>query len=601
MAIGYTREERAALDGRAHALLEACPDVAAYLRLGLERDPDHEALVYLRTALDPEPVVTSARDFLGLLGAATRWLRRQGVGRGDVVSLFAPNCTATQVAYWAAMSAAAVQPLNLLFTREAIIAQVNAVKAKILFAPPPGAPGGLREKVEDLQAQCPSLTRIVSLPLDGRVAFDDEDLFADLRPAALETPDPNAICALLPTGGTTGVPKIVPLSHRNVVSSSIASMLAADTCPTDRICVVLPLFHVGGAFCATLPALAAGATIVIPTAGGFRNPDVVAHFWRLCEAQRVTISGLVPTGLAAAASVSKAGADLSRLRLFVTGASVCPPEIERRFLDVWEGDCVRQIYGMTEFAGAMTSTPHDREQRAGSVGLPTALAEVAVLAGGKIYRGSSPSGEILARGPQMFSGYCDPRQVGASFHEGWLRSGDLGRIGEDGEIYVTGRAKDVIIRGGHNIDPAGIEDVALKFPGVGLAAAVGRPDPYAGETPLLFVSATPGKSIDEPALADFVQAGVAEAPARPRSIIVIDEMPVTPVGKIFKPRLREIAAEAAAREALAVAAPEGGWDVVAAHDHRGLVLRAKAPAAAVEAIRAELGKLPIVFEIVAGD
>ena len=341
--------------------------------------------------------------------------------------------------------------------------------------------------------------------------------------------------------------------------------------------------------------------MVLPTAGGMRNPDAVANFWRMIETSRITISGGVPTVLAAASSVSSAGADISRLREIVTGGSVCPPEIERRFLAQWPGGAVRKLYGMTEFAGAITQTPTNFEERLGSVGVPVALAEVAVLSGGALYRGPSPSGEILARGPQMFGGYFASGEVGASLYEGWPRSGDLGRIGVDGEVYVTGRAKDVIIRGGHNIDPASIEDVALKFPGVALAAAVGRPDPYAGETPLLFVSPAPGQSIDEAALADFLQAGVAEAPARPRAIIVIDEMPVTPVGKIFKPRLREIAAEAAARDALSFAAPGGDFEVVAAHDQRGLVLRAKVSSGAVETARAELGKLPIAFEIVAYD
>jgi fatty-acyl-CoA synthase len=253
---------------------------------------------------------------------------------------------------------------------------------------------------------------------------------------------------------------------------------------------------------------------------------------------------------------------------------------------------------MTEFAGAFAQTPVDREQRAGSGGIPVALADLAVLAKGEIYRKSTPTGEILARGPQMFSGYLDPRQVGATFHEGWLRSGDLGRIGEDGEVYVTGRAKDMIIRGGHNIDPADIEDVALRFPGVGLAAAVGRPDSYAGETPVLFVSPSPGASIDRAALADYVQSGVAEPPARPRAIVVIDEMPTTLVGKIFKPRLREIAAEEAARELLSSALPGVSFEVAAVHDDRGLLLRAKVPAGDVETARAELGKLPVGFDIV---
>ncbi len=122
MAIAYTAEERAALDAKAQAILDACPDVGAFLRRGLGGEPKREALVYLRTALDPAPVVTTAGEFLGLLNAATHWLRRNGVGPADVVSLLAPNCTATNFAYWAAMSSAAVQPLNLLFTREAIAA-----------------------------------------------------------------------------------------------------------------------------------------------------------------------------------------------------------------------------------------------------------------------------------------------------------------------------------------------------------------------------------------------------------------------------------------------------------------------------------------------
>ena len=117
----------------------------------------------------------------------------------------------------------------------------------------------------------------------------------------------------------------------------------------------------------------------------------------------------------------------------------------------------------------------------------------------------------------MFGGLFTTRgQIGASFHEGWLRSGDLGRIGEEGEIYVTGRAKDVIIRGGHNIDPTAIEDVALRFPGVGLAAAVGRPDAYAGETPMLFVTPSPGAAVDRDALAEFIEGGRDRA-ARPPS------------------------------------------------------------------------------------
>jgi fatty-acyl-CoA synthase len=600
MEVGYAAAERAALNVKAREILDRSPDVGAFIRHGLSPRPEVPALIYLRTARDPAPVVTNAGEFLGLMNATRQWLRREGVGPDDVVAVLAPNCTATAAVYWTAMSSATVLPINLLFSREAIVALVNAVGARILFTPPPGAPGGLFEKVEGLEALAPTLKRIVALPLDGRVAFDGETISPIADGGDEAAPLPEKTAALLPTGGTTGTPKIVPLTHRNIVSSSIGAMLAAGVGPTDRCLTALPIFHVGGAFCTSLPTLGAGGTIVIPTASGFRSPEVVANHWRIIAEQGVTLGGGVPTMIAAAADAPLDGADLSRLRLCIVGGSICPPEIEKRFLAVWHSDCLRQIYGMTEFGGSITQTPHDRAQEPASAGLPVALAEVAVLAGGEVHLGpSTPTGEILVRGPQMFSGYLGCPRETQPFYEGWLRSGDLGRIGAHGEVYITGRAKDLIIRGGHNIDPTGIEDIALRFPGVALAAAVGRPDPYAGETPMLFVTPAPGANIDRTDLADFLTAGVMEPPARPRAIEVIMDMPVTPVGKIFKPRLREIAAEAAALDALAVALPGVACHVAAAHNERGLTLSVRVPASGVEAARAELGRLPIAFEIAA--
>jgi fatty-acyl-CoA synthase len=602
MAVPDITVEIAALDARARSIIDECPDVFRLIARGTAIDPEHEAIVYLRTPLDPAPIVTTARSFLGLVSAAGRWLRENGVGPDDTVSILAPNCTAVSVAYWSAMSFATVHPLNLLFSRDAIEAQLAAARTKILFTPPPGAPGGLFEKVEGVADAVPTLQRIVTLPLDGSVAFGDETLSPDFawRDPSLSAASHDRVVAILPTGGTTGVPKAARLTNRNVTASAVASMLAFDGRPGDRILIALPLFHVGGAFVGALSALAAGATQVIPTAAGLRNPEVIKNFWRIVEAQRITIGALVPTALGAVAEALVGGADISSLRLFATGASVCPPEIERRFLAAWPGDCVRQVYGMTEFAGAITQTPHNAGQKPGSVGFPVALAEVAVLAGGELHRGPSPTGEIVARGPQVFAGYADSRHGRGAFHDGWLKSGDLGRIGADGEIYVTGRIKDVIIRGGHNIDPAGIEDAALGFPGVALAAAVGRPDPYSGETPMLFVSPSAGASIDCTALGHFVEGRIMETPARPRAIVVIPEMPLTPVGKIFKPRLREIAAEAATRDMIASAAPGLAADVCAATEvERGLVVTVKAPFAHCETLRAELGKLPLTANVVA--
>jgi len=179
----------------------------------------------------------------------------------------------------------------------------------------------------------------------------------------------------------------------------------------------------------------------------------------------------------------------------------------------------------------------------------------------------------MVRAPHVFCGYIDPRQTEKAFHEGWLRTGDLCRIDEEGQISVNGRLKDIIIRGGHNIDPCAIEDVAMLYPGVALAAAVAAPDAYAGEVPMLFVSSQPGARLDTEELASFIGERVLEPPARPKIVEAVAAMPVTPVGKIFKPRLRELAAERAAGDLLAAACPRASTKIVASHDgERGLVL-----------------------------
>ena len=191
----------------------------------------------------------------------------------------------------------------------------------------------------------------------------------------------------------------------------------------------------------------------------------------------------------------------------------------------------------------------------------------------------------------------DRGQTEEAFYRGWLRTGDICRIDADGFIYVMGRAKDVIIRGGHNIDPRTIEDAALGFPGIALAAAVGRPDAYAGEVPMLFVSAQPGASIDPRALVDYMQDRIMEPPARPRAVSIVAEMPVTAVGKIFKPKLREIAAGEAARELLKAEGLSDDVSVQAITDpSRGLYLLLKAPSDYLAQAKNLLEKFPVRIE-----
>jgi len=597
--------DEAAREGEMQAALAACPRILDLIARGAIADGDAAAILYLRSPLDPNPVTISYDRLLGAIKAAETFFRAQGVGKQDTVAMLLPTCPAAIAAIWGAAACGIAEPLNLLFTREAITAQLNAVKAKLLLAPPPGMPGGLYEKVEGLQKDVPSLQRIVIAPLDGTIAFDDEVLTPD--PAwrgdygqCRDTSEADRVAVMLPTGGTTGHPKVARLGNRAMVASCVSSRMAMDYRKGDRAMIPLPLFHVGGLFVGVGACLSATATFLIPGPAGARDPAFVTHFWKIIDQHHVTHGGGVPTTLGALADVPVGDCDISSLRVSATGASICPPEIERRYLARWGGACVQQIYGMTELAGAITHDTMGVRPRAEAVGTRNPLVELAILADGRLDTGPwpSPVGELLTRGPQVFAGYVDDKQTEGAFYEGWLRTGDICRIDADGFVYIMGRAKDVIIRGGHNIDPRTIEDAALEFPGVALAAAVGRPDAYAGEVPMLFVSAQPGVSVDPLALADFVQERILEPPARPRAVSIVTEMPVTPVGKIFKPKLREIAAGEAARELLKAEGLAQDVKVEAVTDpSRGLYLRVTAAPKHAVTAKQLLQRFPVKIEV----
>jgi len=587
--------------------LVACPRILDLIARGPLADPDAAAIIYLRSPLDPDPVVISNDRLMGAIKAAEMVFRAQGIGPDDAVAILLPIGPATIAAIWGAAACGIAEPLNLLFSRDAIIAQLNAVKAKLLLAPPPGLPGGLREKIEGIMPEVPSLRRIVTVPLDGTLAFDGKVLHPDSSwrddyGKCTDASEADRVAVMLPTGGTTGHPKVARLTNRAMVASSESSRMALDNRKGDHCMVSLPLFHVGGLFVGVGACMSGGATIVIPGPAGARDPALIANFWKIVETYRLTHAGNVPTTLGALAEIPVGDCDISSLRVTPTGASVCPPEIERRYLSTWGGPCLQQVYGMTELAGAIAHDVVGVRPRPEAVGTANPLVELAILSDGKLHTGPwpSPVGELLTRGPQVFPGYVDPAQTEAAFHQGWLRTGDICRIDADGFVFIMGRAKDVIIRGGHNIDPRTIEDAALGFPGVGLAAAVGRPDAHAGEVPMLFVSPQPGILIDQQALADYVRERIMEAPARPRTVAIIADMPVTAVGKIFKPKLREIAARAAARELLKAEGLLDDVSVEAITDpSRGLYLQVEAPAGKAAEVKRLLQRFPI--KVVLGD
>jgi fatty-acyl-CoA synthase len=261
---------------------------------------------------------------------------------------------------------------------------------------------------------------------------------------------------------------------------------------------------------------------------------------------------------------------------------------------------------MTETAAAIAFNPGHGQPVMGSVGFRAPYSQTRIVSldqGEPRICAPDESGLVQVRGPQVFPGYVDPaHNAGTLGKDGWLTTGDVGYLTGDGWLFLTGREKDLIVRSGHNIDPAAIEDVANQFEGVQISAAVGMPDQYAGEVPALFVVARPGAAIDLEALSAFLETHVHEPPARPRTVLEIDALPVTAVGKIFKPALRDRAIEVKVRqEAAATLGPDAVLEIEVGLDaKKQTVVRiraAGADAAGLSRLEEALRPLPQTYVI----
>jgi len=416
---------------------------------------------------------------------------------------------------------------------------------------------------------------------------------------------PTDIAAYFHTGGTTGAPKLARHSHGAQVFTAWANATMQGFCASDVTINGYPLFHVAGVLPGALCSLAVGMHVVIPTEALFRNREVVHNYWRLVAHHRCTLMSGVPTVLAALASVPLQGAEISTLRAVRTGAAPLPPELAQRFEQAF-GLQINESLGMTETAGLSTVAPPGLSAPAGCVGWPLPHARVRIVALNSDDQATShtlPAGEkgmVLYQGPNLFSGYLDAAETARSFTpDGWLITGDVGFIDTQGRLHLSGRAKDLIIRGGHNIDPKVIEDALGAHPAVALCAAVGAPDAYAGELPVAFATLKPGSPVTEAELLAFTAERVDEGPAKPKSITVLSTMPVTNVGKIYKPELRTLATAAVVQKLIhntlrALELEPAQWPQVQATGDTPVLVDARAtPVAAWKALKPLLDALPV--------
>ena len=520
--------------------------------------PDKPAIRFLRNGLpDDEALTTTYGDLFRRMTRTANLLHDLGIGPADTVSVLLPNLPQMHELLWGGGATAAIGPINPLLRPPQIAEIVQAAGSRLLVTTGPGT---------ELWGKAKAALELLKSPVEIlRIGGDETSEARDFDRLVADCPDDHLVsgrqisrrevAACFHTGGTTGDPKLAQHTHEGQLYQAWAAG-ALRIEEDDVIPIGLPLFHAAAAYCWGVAPLSVGATLVLLSPMGFRNPAVVPNLWKVIERFRATRVGLVPTVASALLNVPTAGVDLGTLKRFGCGAAPLSIEVRQAF-EAHTGVSMMEGYGLTEATALTHCTPQDGEPRVGSIGLrcPYVDAGIFQLDSRDEHPVECASGEVgvlALKGPTLMLGYRQERHNrGAFVGDGWLDTGDLGYVDEQGYFWVTGRAKDLIIRGGHNISPAWIEEALYRHTAVAFAAAVGKPDAYAGEVPVAYVVLKPGVSADAQELHAFAVDEVPERPAAPSEVILIDEMPMTAVGKIFKPALRCDATRRALEVALA--------------------------------------------------
>jgi len=591
------------------------------LRQSAVRFADRIAVRFLPAGnADETPVDITYAQLFARVTQAANLFHSHGLRPGRAVSFLLPNLPQTHFTIWGGEAAGIVNAINPLLQPHQIVEILEAAESEQLVALGPVPGSDIWQKVAEVCRRYPKLRTVfvvgpqpaagmlpegvTVLDFDTELARQPADRLVSGRVIA-----PDEICSYFHTGGTTGSPKLAQHTHAGEVYMAWVMAEVADLTPDDVTLLGLPLFHVNAVIVSGLGPFYAGAQSVLLSPAGYRNPEVIRNFWKIVARYRATTFSGVPTIYAALLNVPQDGVDVSSLRFGICGAAPMPVELFRAFQQA-SGVKILEGYGLTEGTCASSFNPRDGESRIGSVGLRYPYEQmkcVKVDGNGRYVADCAPGevGVVTIAGPNVFPGYRQQKFNAAAFvAPGWLNTGDLGREDADGYFWLVGRAKDLIIRGGHNIDPGQIEEVLHRHPAVALAAAIGKPDAYAGELPVAYVQLKPGQHADAEALREFARAHVPERPAAPVEVHVLPALPVTAVGKIFKPELRYDITARALAEALQPLAAEGiDCQVTAgAHDSHGLLARVTVAtdgdAAAAEArVRKVLGAFAVRSEI----
>jgi long-chain acyl-CoA synthetase len=471
--------------------------------------------------------------YAALEGASARvagLLRARGVEPGDRVGLMLPNVPYFPAIYFGILRAGAVVvPMNVLLVEREVAYYLGDSGAKLLLAW-----HGFAEAAEagaaDADAEC-----LLVVPGEFEQLLAEQDPIEELAEVSAED-----TAVILYTSGTTGQPKGAELTHDNLHRNcSMTSVTLGRFSHEDVLLGALPLFHSFGQTCTMNSAVVVGATVtMIPRFDPEKALEILGR-------DGVTVFQGVPTMYNAMLHANGAdSADASTLRLCMSGGAAIPVELIRGFEEKF--DCpILEGYGLSETSPVASFNPPDRERKAGSIGIPIEGVEMQVWDDDGIEAPQGEVGEIVIRGHNVMKGYWQrPEATEESIDaDGWFRSGDMGKVDEDGYFFIVDRKKDLIIRGGYNVYPREVEEVLYEHPAVQEAAVVGVPDDSLGEEVAAAVVVKEGETLDAQELKAYVKEQVA-AYKYPRKIWFVDELPKGPTGKILK---REIEAPAEVR------------------------------------------------------
>lgn len=535
-----------------------------------QRFPERPAISFQLLSGERDHATTLTwSDLLSRVTETANLFRSLGVGPKDTVAYLLPNSIETPVVLLAGATAGIVNPINPLLEAGQIAGILRETGAKVLVTLKSFPKSDIAQKAAAAVAEAPNVSHIIQIDLNRHLKGVKHYIVPLIRPKVpvkhhakvldfeaatsaqkhtrldFEDVQEDRIAAYFHTGGTTGTPKVAQHKYSGMIYNGwLGGTLLFDE--TDVLMCPLPMFHVFAAYPVLMSCIASGAHVIMPTPAGYRGEGVFDNFWKLLERWQCTFLITVPTAISALMQ-RPVNADVSSLKTAISGSAPLPLELYNRFKAA-TGVEIAEGYGLTEATCLVSCNPVNGVKKVGSVGIPLPYTHVRILnhddAGNAHECAVDEVGEICISNPGVLPGstYTEADKNHRLFAEDiYLRTGDLGRLDADGYLWITGRAKDLIIRGGHNIDPAEIEDGLLSHPAVAFVGAIGQPDSFAGELPCAYVELVSGAAVTVDELMEHARSHINERAAVPKYVEVMAELPKTAVGKIFKPDLRKMA------------------------------------------------------------